>query len=71
MTARKQTTIRLSDELAQQAETVARVRGVSVNTFFVEAIAAEIDRARSSKAFSDRARALRKRDKEILRKPAR
>jgi hypothetical protein len=71
MTARKQTTIRLPDDLAEQAEAVARVRGVSLNTFFVEAIAAEIDQARSSKTFNDRARALRKRDKELLRKPAR
>jgi predicted transcriptional regulator len=71
MTARRQTTIRLPDELAEQAEAVARVRGMSLNALFVEAITTEVDRARSSKAFNDRARALRKRDKEVLRKPAR
>ena len=71
MTSRKQTTIRLPDDLAAQAEAVARVRGVSLNALFVEAIAAEVDRARASKTFLDQARALRKRDKEVLRKPAR
>ena len=69
MTSRKQTTIRLPDDLAAQAEAVARVRGVSLNALFVEAIAAEVDRARASKTFLDQAHALRKRDKEILRKP--
>ncbi len=69
MTARRQTTIRLPDDLAERAEAVARVRGVSLNTLFVDAIAAEIDRTTSTKSFNDRARELRRRDKELLKKP--
>jgi predicted transcriptional regulator len=71
MTPRRQTTIRLPDELADRAEAVARVRGVSLNTLFVEAIAAEVDRARASKSFNERARELRRREKELLKRPAR
>jgi predicted transcriptional regulator len=71
VTSRRQTTIRLPDDLAEQAEAVARIRGVSMNTLFIDAIAAEIERARSSKAFNDRARAIRRRDKEILKRPSR
>jgi predicted transcriptional regulator len=71
MTARRQTTIRLPDDLADQAEAVARVRGVSLNTLFVEAITAEVDRARASKAFNERARELRRREKELLKRAAR
>ena len=70
MTSRRQTTIRLSAELAEQAEAVARVRGVSLNTLFVDAITAEVDRARSSKTFNERARELRRREKQLLRGPA-
>jgi predicted transcriptional regulator len=70
MTSRRQTTIRLSADLAEQAEAVARVRGVSLNTLFVDAITAEIDRARSSKTFTERARELRRREKQLLRNPA-
>ena len=67
-TDRRQTTIRLPVELAEQAETVARVRGVSLNTLFVDAIASEVERARSSKAFKARASELRRREKELLKR---
>ncbi len=62
----KQTTVRLPDELADDAETVARVRGTSVNALIVESLAAEIDRVRKDKAFTARARELLERDKELL-----
>lgn len=71
MSSRRQTTIRLPDDLAEQAEAVARVRGVSLNTLFVEAITSEVERARASKTFNERARDLRRREKQLLKRPAR
>jgi predicted transcriptional regulator len=68
MSGRRQTTIRLPDELAEQADAVARVRGVSLNAFFVDAITAEVDRAMSSKSFNERARELRRREKALLKR---
>ena len=68
---RRQTTIRLPYDLAAQAEAVARVRGVSLNTLFLDAITAEVDRARTSKAFNQRARELRRHEKQLLKRPAR
>jgi len=62
----RQTTVRLPDELAEQAEAVARVRGSSVNTLVVESLAAEIKRVRADKDFTSRARVLLERDKELL-----
>jgi len=38
----KQTTVRLPEELAEQAEAVARVKGTSVNALIVESLQAEI-----------------------------
>jgi predicted transcriptional regulator len=71
MQGRKQTTIRLPDDLAERAEAVARVRGVSLNTLFVDAITAEIDRVTSTKSFGDQARELRRREKALLKKRTR
>jgi len=67
----KQTTVRLPDELADEAEAVARVRGTSLNTLIVDSLATEIDRVRSDKEFTSRARELLKRDKELLDRLAR
>jgi predicted transcriptional regulator len=67
----KQTTVRLPDELADQAEAVARVRGSSVNALIVESLAAEIERVRADKGFTARARKLLQRDKELLDRLAR
>ena len=67
----KQTTVRLPDELADQAEAVARVRGTSVNALIVESLAVEIERVRKDKAFTARARKLLERDKELLDRLAR
>jgi predicted transcriptional regulator len=64
--ARKTTTIRMPEELAETAEAVARVRGISVNTLLLDALAAEIERVRQDKEFTSRLRALVERDKEIL-----
>lgn len=67
----KQTTVRLPDELADEAEAVARVQGTSVNALIVESLAAEIERVRADKDFTKRARTLLARDQELLDRLAR
>ncbi|MDA8293850.1 MAG: toxin-antitoxin system HicB family antitoxin [Actinomycetota bacterium] len=67
----KQTTVRLPDDLADEAEAVARVRGTSVNALIVDSLAAEIERVRADKAFTERAKVLLERDKELLERLAR
>ncbi len=62
----KQTTVRLPEELADEAETVARVKGTSVNQLIVDSLAAEIDRVRADEDFTARAKRLLERDKELL-----
>jgi len=62
----KQTTVRLPDELAEEAEAVARVKGISVNSLIVESLAAEIENVRADNDFTARARQLLDRDKELL-----
>jgi predicted DNA-binding protein len=62
----KQTTVRLPDELAEEAEAVARVKGISVNSLIVESLAAEIEKVRADNDFTARARQLLHRDKELL-----
>lgn len=67
----KQTTVRLPDELADEAEAVARVRGTSVNALIVESLSAEIERVRTDKDFTAHARKLLERDQELLDRLAR
>lgn len=67
----RQSTVRLPDELADQAEAVARVQGTSVNALIVDSLAAEIERVRADQEFTDRARTLLERDKELLDRLAR
>ncbi len=62
----KQTTVRLPDELADDAEAVARVRGSSVNQLIVDSLRAEIERVRADDDFTARAKRLLERDREIL-----
>lgn len=62
----KQTTVRLPDSLADDAEAVARVRGESLNQLIIDSLAAEIERVRSDDDFTARARKLLERDREIL-----
>ena len=62
----KQTTGRLPDGLADDAEAVARVRGESVNKLIIDSHAAEIDRVRADENFTARAKKLLGRDQEIL-----
>jgi hypothetical protein len=69
MTSR-QTTVRLPEELADQAEAVARVRGTSINALIVESLAAEIERVRADRDFTSRAKKLLARDREIIERLA-
>ncbi len=67
----KQTTVRLPEELADEAEAIARVKGTSVNQLIVDSLAAEIDRVRADVDFTSRAKRLLARDKELLDRLAR
>jgi len=69
--AARQTTVRLPEELADQAEAVARVRGTSVNSVIIDALTAAIDRVRTEEDFTSRAQRLLERDKELLERLAR
>ena len=64
--ARKTTTVRLPEDLAETAEVLARGRGTSVNALVVDALIAEVERAKADKDFMNKLRALTERDKEIL-----
>lgn len=67
----KQTTVRLPDELAQEAEALARVQGSSINQLVVDSLRAEIKRIRADEEFIARAKQLLERDKELLERLAR
>jgi hypothetical protein len=62
----RQTTVRLPEELAEEAEAVARVQGTSLNALIVDSLSAEIDRVRGDDDFTARAKKLLERDKELL-----
>ena len=66
----KQTTVRLPDDLADEAEAVARVKGTSVNQLIVDSLATEIERVREDEDFTTRAKRLLERDKELLERLA-
>jgi hypothetical protein len=67
----KQTTVRLPDDLAEDAETVARIEGTSVNALIVDALTTEIERVRQDEDFTSRAKQLLERDRELLERLAR
>ena len=67
----KQTTVRLPDDLAREAEAVARVQGSSVNQLMIDSLRAEIDRVRAEEDFTVRAKRLLERDQELLERLAR
>lgn len=66
----KQTTVRLPDELADEAEAVARVQGTSVNQLIIDSLTSEIERVRADDDFTSRAKRLIDRDKELLERLA-
>jgi hypothetical protein len=67
----KQTTVRLPEDLANDAETVARVKGTSVNALIIDALQTEIERVRQDEDFTSRAKRLLERDRELLERLAR
>jgi len=58
--------VRLPEGLAETAEAVARVKGVSVNALITESLSAEIARVKADKDFMARMKKLLERDKELL-----
>ena len=64
--ARRTTTIRMPEDLAETAEMVARGRGLSVNALLLEALEAEIERVKDDEEFMGKLRALTERDRQIL-----
>jgi post-segregation antitoxin (ccd killing protein) len=71
MTERKNMTLRLTVEQADELEVVARAEGISVSDAVREAIAEHIERKRKDKAFRARLRTVMERDREILERLAR
>ena len=63
---KRTTTDRMPEGLAEQADVIARGRGISVNALMLEALEAEIERVRHDEEFMTRLRELTARDKEIL-----
>jgi len=66
----KQTTVRLPEDLADNAEAVARVKGTSVNALIIDALRTEIERVRQDEDFTSRAKRLLERDRELLERLA-
>lgn len=66
----KQTTVRLPDELADEAEAVARVQETSMNQLIIDSLTKEIERVRADDDFTSRAKRLLERDKELLERLA-
>ncbi len=64
--ARRTTTVRMPEDLAETAEMVARGRGLSVNALLLEALEAEIERVKGDDEFMGKLRALTERDRQIL-----
>ncbi len=67
----RQTTVRLPEDLADEAEAVARVQGTSLNQLIVDSLADAIDRVRADNDFTTRAKRVLERDREILDRLAR
>ena len=63
---KKTTTIRMSEEMANTVEVVARGRGMSVNSFVIDALNNEVERVRHDSDFMARLKEITLRDKEIL-----
>jgi len=66
----KNLTVRLPDELAADAEAVARAEGTSLNETIKDALAEAVDRRRKDPAFKKRLRAIVEQDRELLERLA-
>ena len=71
----KQTTVRLPENLANDAKAIARVKGTSVDALIIDAptidaLKAEIDRVHQDRDFTSRAKRLLERDRKLLERLA-
>lgn len=66
----KNMTVRLPDELAADAEALARVEGKSVNETIKDALSAAIDQRRRDPKFKQRVRQIIDEDRELLERLA-
>ena len=67
----KNLTVRLRDEVAADAEAVARVEGKSLNETVQQALVEAIERRRKDKKFKDRLQTIIEEDRELLERLAR
>lgn len=63
-------TVRLDDNLAADAEALARVEGKSLNETVQSALAEAVERRRQDPAFKDRVRKIIEQDRELLERLA-
>lgn len=66
----KNLTVRLPDDLAADAEAVARAEGTSLNETIKDALAEAVDRRRKDPAFKKRLRDIVEQDRELLERLA-
>jgi len=66
----KNMTVRLPDELAADAEALARVEGKSVNELVKDALSETVDRRRRDPKFKARVRQIIEEDRELLERLA-
>jgi hypothetical protein len=62
----KQTTVRLPQDVAEAAQKIAEIKGISLNQLIVQALEQQIEEVRKDKKFMDEAKKLVQRDKNIL-----
>lgn len=66
----KNLTVRLPDDLAADAEAVARAEGTSLNETIKDALAEAVERRRKDPEFKKRLRDIVKQDQELLERLA-
>ncbi|HUF34249.1 MAG: ribbon-helix-helix protein, CopG family [Acidimicrobiia bacterium] len=66
----KNLTVRLPDDLAADAEAVARAEGTSLNETIKDALAEAVERRRKDPEFKKRLRDIVKQDRELLERLA-
>lgn len=70
-TMTKNLTVRLPDDLAAEAEAVARAEGISLNETIKGALVEAVERRRKDPAFRKRVREIIDQDRELLERLAR
>lgn len=66
----KNFTVRLPDDLAAEAEAVARAEGISLNETIKSALVEAVERRRKDPAFKKRVREIIEQDRELLERLA-